>query len=137
MMHWKSLEFEQCPTIACVMGLIEWGSVSIVVTVVHVEDIFAVGWKDRCDRLCDYLNRLVPINDLGKLRWCAGCRISRDWEAGTWTISQLSFAENTAAQFNVNSSRTNLLAAGLELEEFDVTEPEGDWLFHELVGCLT
>ena len=28
------------------------------------------------------------------------------------------------------------LAAGLGLEEFDVTEPDGDWPFRELAGCL-
>ena len=72
---------------------------------VHVDDIFAVGLKARCDQFCEDLNRLVPINNLGRLRWYAGCRFSRDWDAGTLTISQQAFAENTAARFNVNSGR--------------------------------
>ena len=49
MMHMKILGFEQCPADACVMRSIESGSVSIV-TVVHVDDIFAGGRKDRCDQ---------------------------------------------------------------------------------------
>ena len=40
--HMKNFGFEQSPADACVMRLIESGSVSIV-TVVHVDDIFAVG----------------------------------------------------------------------------------------------
>ena len=42
MMHTQSLGFEECPADACVMRLIESGSVSIV-TVVDVDDIFARG----------------------------------------------------------------------------------------------
>ena len=133
--HMKSLGFEQSPADACVMRLIESVSVSIV-TVVHVDDIFAVGLKARCDQFCEDLNRLVPINNLGRLRWYAGCRFSRDWDAGTLTISQQAFAENTAARFNVNSGRNTPLSTGLKLEEFDENEPVGDWPFRELVGCL-
>ena len=133
--HMKSLGFEQSLADACVLRLVESGTVSIV-TVVHVDDIFAVGRKARCDQFCEDLNRLVPINNLGELRWYAGCRYSRDWDAGTLTISQQAFAENTAFKFGVSSGRRNPLEKGLKLEEFDATEPEGDWPFRELVGCL-
>lgn len=37
---------------------------------VHVDDIFAVGKKDRFDRLCVDLNRMVPVRNLCKLKWC-------------------------------------------------------------------
>ena len=114
--------------------MIESGSVSIVT--VHVDDIFAVGVNSRCDPFCKDRNRLVQVNNLGELRWYAGCRFSRDWDAGTLTISQQAFAENTAARFGVNSGRNNPLSTGLKLEEFDENEPVGDWPFHELVGCL-
>ena len=67
----KNLGFEQSPADACVMRLIESGSVSIV-TVVHVDDIFAARLEARCDQFCEDLNRLVPINNLGELRWYAG-----------------------------------------------------------------
>ena len=131
----KSLGFEQSLADACVLRLIESGSVSIV-TVVHVDDIFAVGLKARCDRFCEDLNRLVPINNLGELWWYAGCRFSRDWDAGTLKISQQAFAENTAASFDVSSGRNTPLSTGLKLEEFNENEPVGDWPFRELVGCL-
>ena len=133
--HMKSLGFEQSLADACVLRLVESGTFSIV-TVVHVGDIFAVGRKARCDQFCEDLNRLVPINKLGELRWYDGCRYSRDWDAGTLTISQQAFAENTTLKFGVSSGRRNLLDKGLQLEEFDATEPEGDWPFRELVGCL-
>ena len=68
----------------------------------------------------------MPINNLGELKWYAGCRYSRDWDAGTSTISQQAFAENIALKFGVSSGRTNPLVKGLEFEEFDETVPEGD-----------
>ena len=43
------LGFEQCLTDVCVFRLIEEGRVTIT-AVVHVDDIFAVGQKERCDR---------------------------------------------------------------------------------------
>ena len=61
--------------------------------VVHVDDIFAVGHKKRCDRLCVDLNRTIPVKNLGDLKWYGGDRYSRDRKKGTLTISQQSFAE--------------------------------------------
>ena len=134
--HMHSLGFEQSFADACLLRLVESGSASIV-TVVHVDDIFAVaGLKTRYDQFCEDLNRLVPINNLGELRWYAGCCFWRNWDAGTLTISQQAFAESTAARFDVSFRRYTLLLTGLELEEFDKNEPVGDWPFRELVGCL-
>ena len=106
------LGFEQSLADACVMRLVESGIVSIV-TVVHMDDIFAVGHKARFDQLCEDLNRLVPINNLGELRWYADCRYSRDWDAGSLTISQQAFPENKALGLGVSSGRKNPLAKGL------------------------
>ena len=75
----------------------------------HVDDTFAVGLKAICDQLCENLNRLVPISNLGELRWYAGCGSSRNWDTGTLTISQQAFAENTAARFNVSYRRSTPL----------------------------
>ena len=89
----KRLGFEQCMTDVCVFSLIEDGRVAIT-AVVHVDDIFAVGQKERCDRLCfDLMNRTIPVKNLGDLKWYGGCRYSRDRKRGTLTISQQSFAE--------------------------------------------
>ena len=41
------LGFEQCLTDVCVFRLIEDGRVTITAVVVHVDDIFAVGQKER------------------------------------------------------------------------------------------
>ena len=98
--HMKSIGFEQGIADACVMRLVESGTVSMV-AVVHVDDIFAVGRKAWCDQICEDLNSRVPINNLGQLRWNAGCRYSRDWDAGTLTTSRQTFAENTALKFGV------------------------------------
>ena len=60
--------------------------------------------------------------------------VCRDWDAGTLTISQQSFAENTALKFGVSSGRKSPLGKGHKLEEFDAAEPEGDWHLREMVG---
>ena len=49
-----------------------------IVTVVYVDVFFAVGLKARCDQFCEDLNRLVAINNLGELRWHAGCCLWRN-----------------------------------------------------------
>ena len=95
--RFKSLGFEQSLADACVFLLIEVGSVAVI-AVVPVDDIFAVRQKERCGQFCEDLNHLVPINNLGELRWYAGCHYSRDKVAGLLTISQKSFAEKTVKQ---------------------------------------
>ena len=87
----KRLGFEQCMTDVCVFRLIEDRRVAIT-AVVHVDDIFAVGQKERCDRLCVDLNQTIPVKNLGDLKWYGGYRYSRDRKRGTLTISQQSFA---------------------------------------------
>ena len=76
----------------CVFCVIGDGRVAIT-AVVHVDDIFAVGLKERCDRLCVDLNRTIPVKHLGESKWYGGCRYSRDRERGTLTMSQQSFEE--------------------------------------------
>ena len=62
----KTLGFQQCLADACVFRLIEEGRVAIIV-VVHVNDIFAVGLKSRCNGFRDEFNRMVPFKNLGEL----------------------------------------------------------------------
>ena len=69
----------------------------------HVADIFAVGQKERCDRLCVDLNRTIPVKNLGDSKWYGGFRYSRDRERGTLTVSQQSFAEGLVNKFDVTS----------------------------------
>ena len=83
----KSLGFEQSEADPCVLRLQGDGIVSVVV-VVHVDDIFAAGLKSRCDKVCEELNAFAPVNNLGELKWYAGCRFTRDQVAGTLEISQ-------------------------------------------------
>ena len=61
--------------------------------VVHVDDIFAVGKKERCDQFGKDLGRLVPVKSLGELKWYSGCYYERDREAGRLTISQQTYTE--------------------------------------------
>ena len=35
---------------------------------VRVDDIFAVGKKERCDQFGEDLNRMVPVKNLGELK---------------------------------------------------------------------
>ena len=71
--------------LVCVFRLIEDERVAIT-AVVHVDDIFAVGQKKRCDKLCVDLNRTIPVKNLGDLQWYGGCRYSREHTRGALTI---------------------------------------------------
>ena len=44
------LGFEQCLADSCVFRLIR-GGIVVLILVVHVDDIFVVGKKERCDQL--------------------------------------------------------------------------------------
>ena len=86
----KTLGFQQCLADVCVFHLVEEGRVAII-AVVHVDDIFGVGLKSRCDVFRDELSRMVPVKNLGELRWYGGCHYTRKREMGTLTISQKTF----------------------------------------------
>ena len=105
-----------------------------ITAVVHVDDIFAVEQKERCDRLCVDLNRSIPVKNLGDLKWYVGCRYSRDRKRDTLTISQQSFVEELVKKFRVTSVQSVPLKVGVKLEEFDEDKETESWPFRERVG---
>ena len=108
-----------------------------ITAVVHVDDIFAVGRKERCDRSCVDLNRTIPVKNLvGDLKWYGGCRYSRDRKRGTLTTSQQSFAEELVKKFRVTFVQSVPLRVGVKLEEFDENEKTESCPFREPVGGL-
>ena len=131
----KHLGFEPCAADACVMRLVEDGMVSMVV-VVHVDDIFAVGRKSRCDQFGKDLNQYVPITNLGELRLYAGCVFSRNHALGTITISQQAVAEKMVEKFGVSRNKETPMAVDLRLHVFDPAEPDVEQPFRSLVGHL-
>ena len=131
----KCLGFESSAADACVMRLIEH-NVVVMVVVVHVDDIFSIGLKSRCDKFGVDLNRYVPITNLGELRWYAGCRFSRDAVLGTVTMSQQAVAEKIVAKFGVTQNKETPMVVGLKLEQFNADEPDVDEPFRSLVGHL-
>ena len=129
----KCLGFESCAADACVIRLIEH-DVVVMVVVVHVDNIFSIGLKSRCDKFGVDLNRYVPITNLGELRWYAGCRFSRDAVLGTVTMSQQAVTEKIVAKFGVTQNEETPMVVGLKLEQFDADEPDVEEPFRSLVG---
>ena len=43
----------------------------------HVDDIFALGKKERCHQFGEDLNRMVSVKNLGELKWYSGCFYER------------------------------------------------------------
>ena len=84
--------------------------------VVHVDDIFALGQKERCDRLCVDSKKTIPVKNLGELEWYGGCHYSSDRGRGTLTIPQQSFAEELVKKFRVTFIQSVPLRAGVDLE---------------------
>ena len=60
-------------------------------TVVHVYDIFAVWKKTRCGQLGKDLNQMVPVKNLGELRWYSRCFYENGREKGVLKIFQQTF----------------------------------------------
>ena len=115
--------------------MVEEGRVATI-AVEHVDDIFAVGLKSRCDVFRDELNRMVPVKDLGEVGWYGGCHYTREREMDTLTTSQKTFADKLVKTFCVNSKQDVPLRVGVNLEEFDEEERVENWPFRELVGNL-
>ena len=110
----KTLGFQQCLADACVFRLVEEGRVAII-AVVHVDDIFAVGLRSGCDVFRGELNRMVPVKNLGELRWYGGCHYTREREMGTLTISQKPFADELVKTVCVTSTQRVPLRVGVKL----------------------
>ena len=102
----------------------------------HVDEIFVVGLKGRCDVFRDELNRMVPVKNLGELRWYGGRHYTREREMGTLTISQKTFADELLKKFCVTSTQSVPLRIGVKLEKFNEDEKVENWPFRELVGSL-
>ena len=77
----KCLGFEQCAADACVMRLMEKGTIAMVV-VVHVDDMFSTGLKSRREKLGRDLKEYPPIYNLGERRLYAGIWVSRGFGLG-------------------------------------------------------
>ena len=129
------LGFEQCETDPCMFRMVESSDVTMLV-VVHVDDVFSIGTKDKCVKFGADLNGYVPTTDLGELRWYAGLRFERDRLYGTIKISQQAVAESVVAKFGVTSNRDTPMSMGLKLEEFDPDEPNVTEPFRSIVGHL-
>ncbi|CAB1101054.1 unnamed protein product [Ectocarpus sp. CCAP 1310/34] len=125
----------QCLADTCVFRLIDEGRV-VVTLVVHVDDIFLIGEEERCDQFGRDLNTMVPVKNLGDLRWYSGCCYERDWDAGTLKISQQTYAEELGMEFGVEYGKEIPLPVGLKLSEFDQDEEVVPWPFRELIGSL-
>ena len=95
-----ALGFVQCLADSCVFRLVEGGKV-VMHLVVHVDDIFAVGRKERCDQFGKDFGRLVPVKSLGELKWYSGCYYERDREAGSLTISQQTYTKELGEKYDV------------------------------------
>ena len=130
-----ALGFEQCLADSCVFRLIEEGKIALLL-VVHVDDIFAVGSKERCDRFGEDLGRYVPVKSLGELKWYSGCYYERDREAGRLTISQQTYTEELGERFGVTGGGDVPLLSTLRLWDFDEKEPSVEFPFRKLVGSL-
>ena len=79
---------------------------------------------------------MIPVKNLGELKWYGGCFYSRDRDRGTLTISQQSFAEEFVKKFCADSVQNVPIKVGVKLEDFNEDDETEDWPFRELVGSL-
>ena len=66
---------------------------------------------------------MVPVKNLGELRWYSGLYYERDLEAGTLTVSQQTFAEDLAQKYNVSWGSRTPMGTSVKLNEFSDGDP--------------
>ena len=79
---------------------------------------------------------MVPVKNLGELRWYSGLYYERDLKAGTLSVSQQTFAEDLAQKYNVSWGSRTPMGTSVKLNEFSDGDPVITFPFRELVGSL-
>ena len=128
------LGFEQCLADSCVFRMIR-GGIVVLILVVHVDDIFAVGKKERCDQFGEDLNRMVLVKNLEELKWYSGCFYERE-RGREAEDSQQTYTEELGEKFDVNWGGSIPLPTTCKLCELDVDEKTIGLVFRELIGSL-
>ena len=105
---------EQSRTDACVFRMVVDGKVELIMAV-HVDGIVIAGLDEACRDFHAALNTNFPTNSLAELTWYTGCAFKRNWEMGTWEITQKAF---------------------VELGPREESEPKGDRQYTEAVGSM-
>ena len=111
------------------------GKVQLIMAV-HVDDIVIAGSHETCRNFHAALTAKFPTNNLGELTWYTGCAFKRNWELGTFEITQEAFVESMLNHFGVNSSSDLPATPGVERGPREEGEPKGDWTYREVVGSL-
>ena len=90
----------QCQADPCVFRKENAGRVSLIL-VVHVDDILISGDEKDVKEVERILNSKFPVNNLGEVNWYMGCAVRRDWDRGTISVSQTTFADTLLKRFEV------------------------------------
>ena len=90
----------QCQADPCVFRKKSAGRVSLIL-VVHVDDILISGDEKDVKEVERILNSKFPVNNLGEVNWYMGCAVRRDWDRGTISVSQTTFADTLLKRFDV------------------------------------
>ena len=128
-----ALGFVQYLAGSCGFCLVEGGEVAMHL-VVHVDGMFAVGQKERCDQFGKDLGRLAPVTSLGELKCYSGCYYERDGEKGRLTISQQTYTEELGEKYGMEWDNGIPIPTTWKLWDFDVDEPKVLFPFRELIG---
>ncbi|CAB1106941.1 unnamed protein product [Ectocarpus sp. CCAP 1310/34] len=79
---------------------------------------------------------MVPVKNLGELRWYSACFYERDVQRGLLRISQQRFTEQLTAEYGIEWGRSVPLPVSVKLTDYDENEACADVPFRELVGSL-
>ena len=90
----------QCGADPCVFKLEDAGKVKVIL-VVHVDDILVGGPETEVLEVGKILNSKFPTNNLGEVSWYMGCAVHRDWDRGTLSVTQTTFADTLMRRFEV------------------------------------
>lgn len=101
---------------------------------VHVDGLIVAESKKDLDRLGSALSLVVPVNDVGKLRWYVGRSFKQGVQEDSGFYGKLLLTRSQSA--STFSRRLLLPQLRIAILTTAGNERQGDWRYREAVGSL-
>jgi hypothetical protein len=110
----------------------------ICLVATHVDDsTWTASDTGRMGLIKKQLSKIIDMKDLGRAQWLLGMKLSRDWRAGTITLTQSAYILDLLERFNMSNCKPKLAPATEWLPVDAPDEGETYPLYRQAVGALS
>ncbi|CAN0375802.1 unnamed protein product, partial [Discosporangium mesarthrocarpum] len=127
--------FDQSKADPCLLRFLDGNETTLLIAT-HVDDMIAVGSRQKCDALCKALSMEFPTNTLGPLSWYTRCAFERNWESRTLNILQTAYIDQLCERFDVSFPSSLPAAPHQSILPRQEDGPQGSEKYRELIGFL-